>query len=346
MNIPIRISKWVDSWVARSGFSEKPVIVGLAGDGSQRKFFRVSLGAQSFVVLDDDTWISSKDYAPHQQYLQKRGLPVPAFVEIDEAQGVGVLEDLGDELLQFTVRRLITDRSLFLAWMRRAVTLLADLHGKTFPVPKELPVASRFFDEEKYFQEMSFTWEHLVKGFLKLDTPLPEQKMRQFCRTIGSLKPEVFCHRDYHTRNILVFKDDLFLIDFQDARLGSPVYDLASLIFDAYVHLTPQEKTELAYHYRTSVGKYEPLAKAISWDHFDRDLAWVGLQRIVKAAGSFASFYTRFQKGTHLPYLLPALDTAKILLKEVEQTLPATQGLFPVDEWIASAKIQLAKVQP
>lgn len=271
---------------------------------------------------------------------------MPAFVEIDEAQGVGVLEDLGDELLQFTVRRLITDRSLFLAWMRRAVTLLADLHGKTFPVPKELPVASRFFDEEKYFQEMSFTWEHLVKGFLKLDTPLPEQKMRQFCRTIGSLKPEVFCHRDYHTRNILVFKDDLFLIDFQDARLGSPVYDLASLIFDAYVHLTPQEKTELAYHYRTSVGKYEPLAKAISWDHFDRDLAWVGLQRIVKAAGSFASFYTRFQKGTHLPYLLPALDTAKILLKEVEQTLPATQGLFPVDEWIASAKIQLAKVQP
>ncbi len=346
MNIPNRISKWVESWVAREGFSEKPKIVGLAGDGSQRKFFRVSLGDQSFVILDDETWISSKDYAPHQHYLHKQGLPVPAFLEIDETLGVGVLEDLGDELLQFTVRRLAADRSLFLAWMRRAVTLLADLHGKTFPVPKDLPVASRSFDEEKYFQEMSFTWEHLVRGFLKLDMPLPEEKMRHFCRTIGGLKPEVFCHRDYHTRNVLVYKDDLFLIDFQDARLGSPTYDLASLIFDAYVHLSPQEKTELALHYRTSVGKYDLLARAIVWETFDRDLAWVGLQRIVKAAGSFASFYTRFQKSTHLPYLLPALDTAKALLREVEPSLPIIKGLFPVDEWIAAAKTHLAKVQP
>lgn len=337
--IPDRVSKWVKTWVATQQIAETPRIEMLAGDGSQRKFFRVALGPRTVVVLDDEPWISSKDYAPHQEYLLRRGIAVPRFLAIDETQGIGVLEDLGDELLQFTIRRVEKDRAATMQWLKRSVALLADLHGKTYPVPKTLPVTTRFFDEEKYTQEMAFTWEHLVNGFLKMNQPFPEKAMRDFCRRIGTLGPAVFCHRDYHTRNILVFNGTLYLIDFQDARLGSPTYDLASLIYDAYVGLSPTERGELETHYRDSVAPY-PLAQAIDWNSFSIDLKWVALQRVVKAAGSFAGFYTRFQKPTHLGYLLPALRSARTLIKETD--VPAT--LFPVVEWISRSQAPLTEL--
>ena len=50
-------------------------------------------------------------------------------------------------------------------------------------------------------------------------------------------EPRVLCHRDYHSRNLMLRGDRLFIIDFQDARLGPDTYDLASLLRDSYVDL-------------------------------------------------------------------------------------------------------------
>ncbi len=333
----------METWVASEKLGTSPQISLLAGDGSQRKFYRVSIGRHSYVVIDDADWIFSKDYAPHQEYLHEQGIPVPCFLKVDEAAGIGVLEDLGDELLQLRLKSLEDNRTKMMSWLRRSVTLLAELHGKTFPVPKTLPVASRFFDEEKYFQEMSFTWQHLVSGFLEVSTPFPEVALRHFCKTIGDLQPHVFCHRDYHTRNILVFNDELFLIDFQDARLGSPAYDLASLVYDAYVTLSANERKSLVQHYRQSVNSFS-LGKKISWDRFPQDLNRVGLQRVVKAAGSFASFYTRYQKPSHLSYLLPALSLAQTLVEDCRADFPELAELFPIEIWISQSKRKLQKI--
>ena len=337
--VPERVSNWVKTWVATQNTSETPQIEMLAGDGSQRNFFRVSMGPRTVVVLDDKSWVSSKDYAPHQEYLLQRGIAVPRFLSIDETVGIGVLEDLGDELLQSTIRRVQKNREVTMNWFKMSVALLADLHGKTYPVPKTLPASTRFFDEEKYTHEMKFTWEHLVKGFLKMDTPFPERAMRKYCYTLGAMGPPVFCHRDYHTRNILVFNQKLFLIDFQDARLGSPVYDLASLLYDPYVALSSDEREELEQHYRASLSSYS-VSQSIFWKNFSHDLKWVAIQRLVKAAGSFASFYTRFQRPAHLVYLLPALQSVQKLLTECK----VPQDLFPVAEWISRSQAQLAEL--
>src|SRR5947199_2017384 len=142
-------------------------------------------------------------------------------------------------------------------WLGRATELLAELHGRTFPVPHDLPVATRTFDREKYSQELFFTEEHLVRKYLGLPhwSDAGRREVENFAGRIAGIQPHVFCHRDYHTRNLLVRGTDLFMIDFQDARLGSPHYDLASLLWDAYVPVSEPERGEPTRRYLASIKK-------------------------------------------------------------------------------------------
>jgi N-acetylmuramate 1-kinase len=325
--LPTPLSSWLSGWITnhRKGSAFKAEL--LAGDGSDRKFYRVSLRSESLILLSDPNWTSSKDYAPHQAYLESRGIPVPRFLAEDSKAGVALMEDLGDALLQGQIVASPDKKSVYL---RRAIEVLGDLHGKTYPVPAALPCFSRRFDKEKYFQEMEFTWTHLVDGYLGIG-PMTENERKMvgtFCEKIAAFQPQVFCHRDYHTRNILLHKETLYLIDFQDARMGSPHYDVASLLYDAYVPVTDADRATLLAHYKEVVGAY-PLGDKINWDRFETELHAVAFQRVVKAAGSFASFFTRYSKKTHLPYLKPALDSALHL----QSILGPLVAEWPVRTW-------------
>lgn len=330
--------RWLTQWLSTQRLSTEFKIHPLAGDGSPRPFYRIEIPNRTFVLLIEPAWTLSKDYPVHQAYLEREGVPVPQFLAVDEKLGLLLMEDLGDVLLQ---ARLLETPEEKRGWLEEATRLLARLHGSTFPVPTELPVSTRRFDAEKYGQELAFTIEHLHVGLLKL-SPLDKKAKKEielFCHLIAAFGPDVFCHRDYHTRNLLVHEERLRLIDFQDARLGPIEYDLASLFFDAYVPIAPGDRTHLLGLYR-QVLKAFALDKAIEWGGFEKRLDLVAFQRVVKAAGSFASFYTRYGKQTHLPYLVPALEMARTLYAEHSASLPQ----LPLDEWISKARaLKVAK---
>lgn len=300
-------------------------ITTLAGDGSQRVFFRVAFGEKRAVVVADPGWRFTGDYAPLQRFLASKGLPVPDFFVEDPKNGFLMMEDLGDELLQHRLLAAPKDR---MRWLTAAVTLLADLHGKTYPVPPGLPLNGRRFDAKKYKEELAFTTEHLHRGLLGLPAPseAQEKNVGLFATSLEDVDAWVFCHRDYHSRNVLVHDEALELIDFQDARLGPVHYDLASLVYDPYVPLSPEERHALVAAYQKAITSHA-LAKELDDLHFARRLDAVALQRLVKAAGSFASFFTRFGKNLHLAYLEPCLATAAELQAKV------APGLFPIATW-------------
>jgi aminoglycoside/choline kinase family phosphotransferase len=198
-----------------------------------------------------------------------------------------------------------------------------------------LPVFSRQFDERKYSEEFQFTFHHLVEGFLKLPALSPRvlASVQSFCADLETFRPLVFCHRDYHTRNLLVHEGQLRLIDFQDARLGPVEYDLASLFFDAYVPIASDDRNRLLSLYRKRLENF-PLGAQIDWKQLPDRLHHLAFQRTIKAAGSFASFFTRYGKNTHLPYLVPALESARSLQKILGAAAPA----LPLDRWIEKAR--------
>ncbi len=332
-DIKKRISKWMENWLLSQHktpqFSLKP----LAGDGSTRVFYRVQTELGVHVLLSDPEWILSKDYAAHQHYLMQHGIPAPRFLAVDENEGFCLMEDLGDELLQF---RILKEPKHRFEWMEEAITLLAEMHGKTYPVPDSLPVASRSFDAKKYGEELAFTEEHLSVKFLGLPpaNAKRQEAVKTFAKSLESIRPWVFTHRDYHSRNLLVHGERLYLIDFQDARMGPVEYDLASFVFDPYVPTSDDERTKLCEIYRSALVKFA-LSKEIDWTGFDARLGRVGLQRIIKAAGSFASFFTRYGKRTHLPYLVPALKTAQALQAQFGDS--TTKTAFPLELWLEKA---------
>lgn len=325
----------VEIWLTKEGLASDFDLIPLAGDGSTRQFFRLKTTNQSFIVLSDPTWTLSQDYPAHQNFLASFGISVPAFFHTDPAVGCLIMEDLGDELLQTRLLEKPKERG---KWLENAVELLAQLHGATFPVRPDLPVSTRRFDEKKYFEELCFTLEHLSQKLLGLDASLEDlEKVRAFARSLEGLSPEVFCHRDYHCRNLLVTNEKLVMIDFQDARLGPPHYDLASLLFDAYLPIPEQERSRLLEIYRWKMEDYS-LNDAIRWNSFLHDLKLIAFQRTLKAAGSFASFYTRYQKKSHLPYLLPALTSATELQKACSKETSAVADVFPLHKWVELLK--------
>lgn len=325
------VRRWISTHrdAERWGFDAKNDatlnVTTLAGDGSQRVFFRVATKSKRAVVVSDPGWRFTGDYAPLQRFLASKGLPVPDFFVEDPKNGYLMMEDLGDELLQ---HRLLAAPAERMRWLVRTVELLADLHGKTYPVPPGLPVNGRKFDAKKYKEELAFTTEHLHRGLLGLPTPSEsaEKNVGFFATSLEDVDAWVFCHRDYHSRNVLVHGEALELIDFQDARLGPVHYDLASLVYDPYVPLAEDERRSLVAAYQKALSRYA-LAGELDVADFDRRLDAVALQRLVKAAGSFASFFTRFGKGLHLAYLAPCLETAAKLQAKV------APGLFPIETW-------------
>lgn len=320
----------IKTWLVTHAGYQTPEAKLLLGDGSTRCFYRVhEKGSDDTrILISDPVWTQSQDYPAHQQALNGVGIPVPKFFAVDKDSGFILMQDLGDVLLQSEISRAPQNT---LNWLTRATELLAHLHGKLYPVPTQLPVCSRSFDETKFFEELLFTQEHLRKKFLGLPDLKQNQidSIRHFCRHIGQLAPQVFCHRDYHCRNLLVQDGALWMIDFQDARLGPPGYDLASLLFDAYVPISDEDRSRLLDTYKMTLQSYT-LFQEINWKNFQIHLYQLAYQRTLKAAGSFASFWTRYQKDSHLRYIEPALKMAKALEKKLSLSSELVES-FQID---------------
>ena len=110
-------------------------------------------------------------------------------------------------------------------------------------------------------------------------------------------EPRVLCHRDYHSRNLMLSQGRLYLIDFQDARMGPDTYDLASLLRDAYVDLNDIAVNELIAYFLALKGSN--VLEADFRARFDL----MALQRNLKAMGTFGYQTTTRQNPVYIQYI-------------------------------------------
>ena len=304
----------------------------LAGDASTRVYYRIQLtgetwnGRATLVLMHMGEPEPDPVFVSVQKVLRRAGAPVPEIFVCDPAQGLMLLEDFGDVTLEQAVAG--ADRDTWIALYARALDVMARIQ---FRGPEQMQTAlcvcfSLAFDVDKLMFEMDFFVDHVLKIHRRAQFgPGREQALRReletLCRELSD-QPRYLCHRDYHSRNLMVLQDaTLGVIDFQDARMGPLQYDLVSLLHDSYVDMPAHVRDELYGLYLQMLERELP--GGVDAKQFRDVYNLMLIQRNLKAAGSFAYLDCVKNMGRYLARLPQCLAHVRAAF----DALPRKAGL-------------------
>jgi len=260
----------------------------LAGDASTRTYYRAFYpdGRTAIVMVQPHAGRNEEaSFLDVHRFLDGLGLPVPHVYSHDPDQGLIVLEDLGDDLLESVLAD--AEDLLFAELYEQAVDILIGMRRATQGRESGCRAFALAFDEEKLMEEMHFFMTHFVKGLCRTEpSGLARATLEEFFTRICTLlaaEPRVFAHRDYHARNLMLHRGRLVMVDFQDARMGPAQYDLASLLRDSYVSVPEDLANRLLERYCDAVER----GRGHSFERFRHIFDVTSLQRNIKALGTF-----------------------------------------------------------
>ena len=291
----------IDGYLRESGLAVRDArVVPLTGDASDRRYFRIiPADGPSFVLALHAGPIdfASLPFATVGELLQQIPLPVPGVLGHSDEHGILALQDLGDVTLQAHLGA--ASSAEHAALYRQAVALIELLQRRGSELRSDrYPPYQVAFDVEKLTWELQFFAKHFVEGYrgVALDAAERAALAAEWAAIVQELaaEPRVLCHRDYHSRNLMLREGSLYIIDFQDARMGPDTYDLVSLLRDSYVDIADRELDELiAYFLALKKGD----GQAVSADEFRRRFDLMALQRNLKALGTFG-YQTMTRRNT------------------------------------------------
>ncbi len=285
-------------------------IQALAGDASTRKYLRVYTAQLSFILMmyDSKDAKMAKNFLNVRSLFQQQNIFVPDVIAHSPKRSVILLEDLGDLSLE---RRFWENQKI--KWTRpyyeKAIVEISKVHQLNLEDSIVKSTIQDDFDFKKLYWEVDYFMRNFLLQFSRLSLSTTEMNEIQndfklICEQLAQ-QPKVVCHRDYHSRNIMIHRNQSYLIDFQDARKGPRAYDLVSLLFDPYVQLTSQFQSHLLKKY----FELNKMNSAKEMDEFYHVFHLQRLQRTFKACGSYASFYNDRSDRRYLKYLQPAFQS-------------------------------------
>jgi aminoglycoside/choline kinase family phosphotransferase len=253
--------------------------------GSDRVFYRVQAGGgASFVLMHYSPDRKENNYyAAIAGFLRDIGVAVPVIISRDPARHFILMEDLGEKDLWSLRNEPWDDRR---AWYRETLVLIDRLHAFA---PGDFPSGTvplmEEFSPDLYRWERDYFRENFVEGICRIrlgseEAEKTERELAALARHIhGTARSLV--HRDLQSRNVMICRGSPVLIDFQGMRLGSPFYDLGSLLYDPYVRFTAEERQELLSYY------YVLSDRTIEWKGFRKAFYEASVQRLMQALGAY-----------------------------------------------------------
>jgi N-acetylmuramate 1-kinase len=308
----------IEQFLEESGVARRSsTLVSLTGDASDRRYVRVLFpDARSLVlaVYPGPIEFERMPFANVARLLAAMPVPAPRILGHSDALGIIAQEDLGDVTLQAHLGA--APRAEHAALYREAVAIIELLQrrGAELASRDYVPYGIAF-DEEKLTWELQFFLKHFVEGYRGAVIPDDERaaigdEFRDIARALAS-EPRVICHRDYHSRNLMLHEGRLFVIDFQDARMGPDTYDLASLLRDSYVDFTDEEVEELMAYFLALQGHTASASAGPALRRFRDRFDLMALQRNLKALGTFGYQATARGNPVYIQYMARTLAYAR-----------------------------------
>jgi aminoglycoside/choline kinase family phosphotransferase len=288
----------------------------LPGDASFRRYFRVRKGDSNAMLMDAPP--PHEDPGPFLhvgKWLCAHGLRAPAIYAEQPERGLVLIEDFGDDRMRDW---LDANPKAEEPTYARAIDALVELHKR--PAGPFEP-----YDMAVYQREAGLFVEWYCPA-MQLDVDATGYRAAwdsALAPMLPRQEPGVTVLRDYHAENIMLLADgDQGLIDFQDALVGHPAYDLVSLLQDARRDVAPELERRMLDRYLAQVDAGSEYGEV-----FRADYARLGAQRNAKIVGIFARLWLRDGKPRYLP-MIPRVWAA------MERDL-AHPALAPVAEWFA-----------
>jgi aminoglycoside/choline kinase family phosphotransferase len=295
----------IHDWLVRDLNLAVERIEPASSDASFRRYFRVFGPESTCIVMDAPP--EREDVRPYLKVsalLEELGAHVPHVFEADVARGLLRLEDLGSALYLARLTGGADPEPLY----GDALALLAHIQARGSAAAAQLAPYNR----EALQRELALLPEWFCLRHLELDLTVEERELIaaafEYLIGAGLAQPQVFVHRDYHSRNLMVLeKRGPGVLDFQDALRGPIGYDLVSLLKDCYIGW-PRARVEAwvqGYH-----GELRNRGAPVGADAREL-LEWfdvIGVQRHLKVLGIFARLWYRDGKPGYLRDLPLTLD--------------------------------------
>lgn len=321
----------VDTYLDRAGLSGARVVP-LTGDASDRRYFRVLQPGAVSIVLAAHAGTFDFESLPFvnvARLLRLMPVPIPDIFGHEDDLGILALEDLGDVTLQAHLGAgTVGDHA---SLYRQAVGLIDVLQqrGAALASDEFLPYRVAF-DVEKLTWELEYFVRHYLESYRGLVLPDAQREAlrEEWAGIVDELasEPRVLCHRDYHSRNLMWHEGRLYIIDFQDARMGPDTYDLVSLLRDSYVDMVEPLVDDLIAYFLARQGK------GTDERDFRTRFDLMALQRNLKALGTFGYQTAVRRNPVYIQYIPRTLTYVRMNLERYARFGRLRELLGPVME--------------
>ena len=297
------------SFVINCGFKEEDII-SIKNDASFRKYYRIK--NKNLIVMDapPEKGESVEQFKTVADIIYTFNLSAPQIISLDTKHGFMLLEDFGQTSLSNILNK-DNESELY----KKAIEVLIEINRQSKSKEKQLSKLKNYSIELLVNESLLFIDWYLEKR--KGEMVSNDQK-KEFIQILSdfynNIKPQssTLVLRDYHVDNLFYLSNQkslkqVGLIDFQDAVIGSPLYDLASLLEDVRRPLKTNLQNELLEYYIKGVN--------INIQDAEQEIKFFSIQRNLKILGIFCRLSIRDKKDSYLNYLPNAV---KFIRKDLQ----------------------------
>ncbi|MDG2124096.1 MAG: phosphotransferase [Verrucomicrobiales bacterium] len=305
----------------------------LPGGGSDRQYWRLKTAhpdrpdapPQTAIYMHyTDARPDNLCFITSSSILGRAGVSIPEIYAHDDASMSIWLEDLGNfHLWDYRHEPWEIREPLYRSTLRE----IAKIHALSEDSLSDTDRATLQpgFDEKLYAWEQNYFFDQFLARFSLLPakqvTSMRDSPELNAVRARLSSQPRALVHRDFQSQNVLIRDGHAVIIDFQGLRPGRPEYDIASLLFDPYITLSPAERDSLITYYLELV----PISKST----FEQNFADCAIQRLMQALGAYGYLSTQLNKTQFLRYVPRASEVVRELVSRGLAPEPLGNALAP-----------------
>ena len=294
------------------GFEDIESLQPLREQASLRHYFRIHTDTGTKIgLISEPNSKQNELFEIHSNFLKKNGIKVPKVEVFDHQKGFMILEDFGDKVVQLVINE---ENKEFL--FKKS---LKQIHKLQVVQP---PTDLIKLTGERLNQQMSLFSEWFLTSFLELDYSTNDKKMINDSWDLiakeCSQQPHVLCHFDFEFRNLMLLeKNEIGILDFQDLCLGPYAIDLVSILKDIENPLSHEDLLNCLQFYIDG-NKSNKLDK-LKLSDVEKDLDFAGFQRQFRILGTLSRLHLRDKKSFRLKDLK---QTLKFLQEDLEKYAP------------------------